>query len=208
MRRPDSSHAGPPIALSLEAFSLAASVAAAILFGATAGVAQQRYGDTVFFDRAPSAAEIAEVFGGETGSRGHGRLTRSAGVSIQTATDVDPPTLPPRGPRTLSLAIQFDFDSDRLDSGDIAKLSHIGAFLAARPDIALLVGGHADARGDAIYNMGLSERRAVAVQRSLTLDRRIDPRRLVVAGFGEHRPLPGLSSYDPRNRRVEFRLLR
>lgn len=58
----------------------------------------------------------------------------------------------------------------------------------------------------AVYddNYTLSAARAREARRDLigTLDD-VDARRLIVAGYGDSRPLPNLPPSDPRNRRVE-----
>ena len=63
--------------------------------------------------------------------------------------------------------------------------------------------GHTDSSGAAAYNLKLSQRRAESVYDFLVL-RGIPVGRLDAQGFGETRPLPGMSPEDPRNRRVEI----
>jgi chemotaxis protein MotB len=57
-------------------------------------------------------------------------------------------------------------------------------------------------------NMDLSVQRALAVWEYLVKDGKIDPRRVSVAGYGEHRPrVPNDSDRNRwRNRRVEIRV--
>jgi outer membrane protein OmpA-like peptidoglycan-associated protein len=66
--------------------------------------------------------------------------------------------------------------------------------------------GHTDNIGSAVYNQGLSERRAKAV-RDYLLDLGIDSSRLDAVGFGLDRPAVSNETEigRARNRRIEFR---
>jgi outer membrane protein OmpA-like peptidoglycan-associated protein len=66
-----------------------------------------------------------------------------------------------------------------------------------------IVAGHTDARGNPLLNRKLSQRRAQSVVDYL-VSQGVDRSRLVAAGFGSDRPLPGTSARDAGNRRVEF----
>jgi outer membrane protein OmpA-like peptidoglycan-associated protein len=54
--------------------------------------------------------------------------------------------------------------------------------------------------------MDLSRRRAEAVAQFLE-SQGVERSRIEVRGFGPNEPLPGRNAYDPRNRRVEARLI-
>ena len=73
------------------------------------------------------------------------------------------------------------------------------------PDVALFVAGHADARGDRMYNERLSIDRADSIARSIVADG-IAFSSIWRIGFGEDMPLvAGMVPYAwDRNRRVEF----
>lgn len=73
------------------------------------------------------------------------------------------------------------------------------------PDVALFVAGHADARGDRIYNQNLSIDRANAVAAAI-LAEGVNQASVWRVGFGEDMPLvPGNNTYAyGQNRRVEF----
>lgn len=73
------------------------------------------------------------------------------------------------------------------------------------PDVALFVAGHADARGERMYNERLSIDRADSIARSIYADG-IAFSSIWRIGFGEDMPLvAGMTPYAwDRNRRVEF----
>jgi uncharacterized membrane protein YgcG len=70
--------------------------------------------------------------------------------------------------------------------------------------VRVLVSGHTDAAGSAIYNQALSERRAAVVSRAL-IDAGVDPAAVLMSAYGESRLLRPTADgvADPRNRRVE-----
>ena len=72
----------------------------------------------------------------------------------------------------------------------------------------LLVEGHTDNVGGAVYNKGLSERRAKSVVKWL-VDHGIEREHLLDAGFGLERPIDtnNTSAGRQKNRRVEFHIL-
>ncbi len=68
------------------------------------------------------------------------------------------------------------------DTGD--RLAQLAGTLAAMPDIYIQLDGFADERGDADYNLGLSERRVQYI-RDQFLAAGIDPDRINVTAHGE-----------------------
>jgi outer membrane protein OmpA-like peptidoglycan-associated protein len=68
--------------------------------------------------------------------------------------------------------------------------------------------GHTDSTGDAMYNQGLSERRASSVGRYIEAQG-IRPVRIVTKGFGPRMPVAPNDTPAGRqqNRRVELRLI-
>lgn len=110
-------------------------------------------------------------------------------------------------PSAFNLYITFDFNSDRLTGNARQNLKQFAEALN-RPELKALrfaVDGHTDASGSEMYNQGLSERRAQAVVRFLE-EQGIDATRLEARGFGELKPAVK-NKRDPRNRRVETKLL-
>ncbi len=76
----------------------------------------------------------------------------------------------------------------------------------SRPDLGLLVVGHADDVGDFDYNLGLSMQRATAVMEYLSREHGIDVSRLRLAGAGMMAPVTSnrTESGRAKNRRVEL----
>lgn len=101
--------------------------------------------------------------------------------------------------------VKFAFDSAALTGESRAILDRMAAAFSS-PELSgarFLIEGHTDATGRDGYNQNLSERRASSVYAYLA-DRVSTPERISARGFGEQRPLPDMSPYDGRNRRVEF----
>ncbi len=106
--------------------------------------------------------------------------------------------------------IHFEVDAATLSPSARALLLKVAALLEANPDIELVeIAGHADATGSYGYNLRLSRERAVAVRRFLVESGGIAASRLVLAGYGERRPVRDNLTEEGRalNRRVEFVIL-
>lgn len=91
---------------------------------------------------------------------------------------------------TLQADVLFAFDKADLTPRARARLDQVVQELrAGRARGTVVIGGHADGKGSATYNQGLSERRARAVATALTplirgLDVTLQPR-----GYGDTRPV-------------------
>jgi outer membrane protein OmpA-like peptidoglycan-associated protein len=112
------------------------------------------------------------------------------------------------GSKALNLTLPFEYNSDRLSPEAYPELRRFAAALDT-PDLrglGYLVAGHTDSSGADSYNLTLSRRRAAAVVDALAV-LGIDTKKIRATGLGESRPILGLSSADPRNRRVEVTLL-
>ena len=101
-----------------------------------------------------------------------------------------------------SFTLQFPEGSAALGLSAEYSLNTLVEWMAARPDLRVLVTGHSDATGDERTNMELSRRRAQVVRYYL-LERGVSPERVASAHFGESRPEWG-GAFD---RRVEVQLL-
>lgn len=67
----------------------------------------------------------------------------------------------------LSVELYFATAESRLDAGSSERLARLADVLAKLDDVAIVVEGHADARGDVEYNEQLSAARAAAVRDAL-----------------------------------------
>ncbi|MEL7153855.1 MAG: OmpA family protein [Pseudomonadota bacterium] len=103
--------------------------------------------------------------------------------------------------------VTFASDQDQLNPGFFPVLDSVAIVLNKYPKTLLDIDGHTDNTGSAEYNQALSERRAVSVAQYLN-GRAVDPRRLLVVGFGETRPVADNATDIGRatNRRVEVRI--
>ena len=118
--------------------------------------------------------------------------------------------LRPRGSAAqaaIALPLTFAPGSASLSADSERLLSPVGEALAS-PDLTgyrFRIEGHTDSVGDADANMALSEQRAVAVRNYLVRAWGVDPRRLVVVGFGSSQPLVATPPQvpEPRNRRIQ-----
>ncbi len=102
--------------------------------------------------------------------------------------------------------VLFDIDSAELTSTSRSILSNVASQMASQPRATLNLEGHADATGDADYNLDLSQRRARAVARYL-IDAGVKRSQLSdVNSFGEMSPAQDNSTVSGRsaNRRVEL----
>jgi len=102
--------------------------------------------------------------------------------------------------------IYFDTGSAEIKSESITALKEISKLLNNRPSLKLLVVGHTDNEGEYEYNMGLSGRRANAVNRNLVDQYGIAANRLRSAGVGYLAPVSSNDTEQGRrkNRRVEL----
>jgi outer membrane protein OmpA-like peptidoglycan-associated protein len=101
--------------------------------------------------------------------------------------------------------VLFEFDEATLRPGAEAVLSGIVEQLQANPSYQVELIGHTDATGPEEYNMGLSERRAKAVQAYLE-EQGIEPQRITADWKGESAPEAPNDTKEGRaqNRRTEI----
>ena len=121
-------------------------------------------------------------------------------------TKVDKNGCPIVGEELLILhGIKFGFDSAKVSEGSKAILEVAVTTLKNNPKMKVEIEGHTDSIGTAEYNLGLSQRRADAVQDHLIVEG-IGAERLQAVGKGEADPLVSneLKEGRAKNRRVEF----
>jgi outer membrane protein OmpA-like peptidoglycan-associated protein len=115
------------------------------------------------------------------------------------------PASRPAGAGMIDLALQFEFDSDRLSPQDRATLNEL-AIAMRSPELAgrrFLIEGHTDNQGSPAYNLRLSRQRAQAV-RALLVVQRVAPDRLFAEGKGAAEPIDPARPDAPENRRVRI----
>lgn len=125
------------------------------------------------------------------------RDMRGSGVSIVNTGDQLIVTLPE--------SITFPIDSAQLKGSFVSSLNALARNLQQYPRTNVEIVGHTDSTGDAAYNQGLSERRAMSV-RSVLASAGVNGSRLRAYGQGEGNPVASNGSRAGRqqNRRVEI----
>lgn len=109
-------------------------------------------------------------------------------------------------PPSISLEVNFAFDSAELTPEAITQLAPVGVALGSQELGGLEFGlaGYTDASGEASYNLSLSERRARAVRDYFVKEYGIDATRLTSVGRGETDLLDPESPNSGVNRRVKI----
>ena len=135
----------------------------------------------------------------ESGAQGAGATSaNAAGAAEEDAA----------GPQAGLLAtriVYFDFDSSEIKGAGIEVVAAHAKYLAANPSARVRLEGHTDERGSREYNIGLGERRAQSVRRSLLLQGASDGQ-ISTVSYGEERPAaPGHDEAAwAKNRRCEI----
>jgi OOP family OmpA-OmpF porin len=108
--------------------------------------------------------------------------------------------------RAVFYGIQFDFDKADIKPESERQIAEMAKYLQGNPQARVYIIGHTDNKGTLDYNVGLSNRRAEAVVRTLASKFRIDAKRLTPRGLGPLAPLASNRSEDgqAKNRRVEM----
>ena len=104
--------------------------------------------------------------------------------------------------------VTFEYDSTRLTEEAKAILDKVAETLNAYPEVKVEIAGHTDSSGTDSYNLGLSERRSIAVKDYLTT-KSVDAGRMTANGYGETQPIESNDNEEGRvvNRRVELRVI-
>jgi outer membrane protein OmpA-like peptidoglycan-associated protein len=107
---------------------------------------------------------------------------------------------------SISMRVQFAYDSDELENEAILTLRALGKALRDErlKDYKFEIIGHTDAKGSDDYNLELSKRRAAAVVEHLVFFHNVDRDRLVAVGMGESDPINTADPEAAENRRVEI----
>jgi len=145
-------------------------------------------------------------------------------VAVQPTTpkpEPSPAPVTPKAEEPVTASVFFDFDRSVLRPGEVPKLDELTARIKGRTFDRLDAVGHADRIGANAYNMGLSKRRAEAVQAYL-VSKGVDAARIRIEAKGEDHAVTGEACKDmgpenrknqklieclQRDRRVEVRLV-
>ena len=110
---------------------------------------------------------------------------------------------------SIDLSVEFEFGSFELTQDAQTLLTSLGQAIAsdALEPYRFRLSGHTDAVGSEEFNQELSMARAEAVREFLVAETGVPTERLETAGLGETQLLFVETPDDPRNRRVEVRVL-
>jgi outer membrane protein OmpA-like peptidoglycan-associated protein len=103
-----------------------------------------------------------------------------------------------------SRKIEFEFESADLTPAAQGTIHDVAKVLREHPEVQRVeIEGHASSKGDSNYNVGLTDKRALAVARALE-KQGVEGKRLVAIGYGEYCPAvdKGDDVDEPKNRRV------
>ena len=178
-------------------------------------------GDGVFdgLDRCPNtpAGAPVDAQGCPLDSDGDGvydYLDRCPNTPRGTEVDQNGCPLPEPEPvevRSFTFAdVNFEFDRAEITDVGRQRLMSIGDSLLSVPNATIEVHGHTDSVGEEDYNMGLSQRRAQAVQDFLIANfSQLRASQFTIRNFGEGQPIADNSTREgrARNRRVEIKFI-
>ncbi len=149
-------------------------------------------------------------------STGPGGTSTSTATVTVTNPIVPPPPTPAAPSRTLGDILKSDvkdafFDYDKSDIREDARAvltrdaDVLKSVLSQYPNAVVIVEGHADERGSAEYNLGLSDRRATAAKEFL-VQLGVPADRLKPVSYGKERPQCTESNEGcwQQNRRAHF----
>ena len=151
----------------------------------------------------PNTQQMIEALKPRT--RGLRNLVVGEAAASAAAGEVAASAAMPAAPPSLSMAIRFDFDSAHLRPEGAAVLDRLASALQT-PDLKgsrYRIEGHTDAKGDAAYNLRLSQQRADEVRRFLVAHGVSLPR-LSAVGRGAQEPANPLLPLGAENRRVRI----
>jgi len=116
--------------------------------------------------------------------------------------EATPAPIPPKPEEPVTASVLFDFDRSVVRPGEASKLDELAAKVKGRTFDRLDAVGHADRIGASAYNMGLSKRRAEAVQAYL-VGKGMDAGRIRSEAKGEDEAATGeaCKNMGPENRK-------
>ncbi len=146
-----------------------------------------------------AACNNPDRFGaGGAGANGAGGFVDTNGLG-----DPNDPTSIAYFNQTVGDRVLFAVDQSTLSPEGRTVLEGQSQWLAANPNYAIIIEGHADEQGTREYNLALGARRAAAVQQFL-MAQGVAPDRMKTISYGKERPIEICSdeSCYSRNRRA------
>ena len=140
-----------------------------------------------------AACETASTTTGDVTGSAESSSTTASTISTATATTAeqepaeDPATRLKKDFAQVGTTVLFDFDSAQLSDYAQRVLDRQAAFLKARPETRVIIGGHADERGTREYNLALGERRASSA-RDYLVAKGVNAARIRIISYGKERP--------------------
>lgn len=131
-----------------------------------------------------------DVTGTASSSSTTASTTSTASSSASTTAEQpaeDPATRLKKDFAQVGTTVLFDFDSAQLSDYAQRVLDRQAAFLKARPETRVIIGGHADERGTREYNLALGERRASSA-RDYLVAKGVNAARIRIISYGKERP--------------------
>lgn len=104
--------------------------------------------------------------------------------------------------------IYFGYDSYSIGSDFLDTIKKNAQWMKTNPSTSIILEGHADERGGNEYNLALSQRRALGIEKFL-IDFGVNKRKLTVLSYGEEKPANkghNEAAWE-ENRRVEIKIL-
>jgi outer membrane protein OmpA-like peptidoglycan-associated protein len=158
------------------------------------------------------------VFAGHSGNSADGRAGNRVSVLVdivdkgameQRMVKVDAREIATnlsRDGRQVIYGILFDTDKAEIKPDSKPQLDEMAALMKANPALKVFIVGHTDNQGTIEHNLGLSQRRAEAVVRTLSTQYGIAAARMAARGLGPFAPVASNDTEDgrARNRRVEI----
>ena len=149
-----------------------------------------------------------------TAKNDSGSTTADARVTVRVPSAPSAPTAEAAGDMGSDAAFHqavpdafFDYDSYELRSDAQQAATTASSYMAAHPAIRVVIGGYADERGSAEYNLALGENRANAARQAL-LAAGVAPARVRVVSYGKEKQFctEQAESCYQQNRRAQFSL--
>lgn len=153
-----------------------------------------------FGDQQPSVEAIVDQLKAQPDSAVEGVRTRALRPGAAAAATTAAPKQ-----ASISMQIQFAFNSSRIEGGSLQTMENLAAALASPElgDRRFTVVGHTDGVGSAAYNQRLSAARAQSVK-SFLVQRGVPGARLTTQGKGYSELLNSADPSAAENRRVEI----